>query len=552
MLLQVIRQSDETFSSILTLIGNGENLSEDHIGVIESRFRTEAWCNTNLRDAVRLFHTNASVDSYHRSVVITEEHSVATDSYSGYRDQRQLTAARGEVHKYSSTKTANLAYDLPLAIGYPYMITANIDLDDGLVNGAMGYLRYIEFKPEGASTTELDDGDSRINCLWVEFSDNNRTGQLTRSKCRPKVVASAHLDSSWTPIYRRKATFSIIGMKSVKCRRINFPLSLACAMTAHKSQGATFDKVVFDYHKKLTQQLVYVALSRVKTLDGLYLTNCTNDTKFYHGRPLLAPKLIQLQTELQRLEAHPLVTLDHQHLTRLENVAGIVLNFNVQSLPAHVLDITTDEVLMKAEVFCFTETWLENGIAFEIDRLRLLAQNKRPGRRGGVAIFQRNSATAMFTSIDQPPLSESDEGDICAVMLLLGGQQTMIVSVYINPNTSFERMKNFLEKQSVLLAESSRTSLPALIVCGDFNYNVKDEAKRNMFLSFMQEAFGLSLAIDPLISTTNHHTCLDLIFARNVNIRDSFSHVSYFSYHMPVFLTLSPKSMVPYGSMELA
>jgi hypothetical protein len=43
-----------------------------------------------------------------------------------------------------------------------------------------------------------------------------------------------------------------------KCKRLRFPIVEACAMTVHKSQGGTFDKVVFNYERGLDHKLVYV------------------------------------------------------------------------------------------------------------------------------------------------------------------------------------------------------------------------------------------------------------------------------------------------------
>ncbi len=51
------------------------------------------------------------------------------------------------------------------------------------------------------------------------------------------------------------------------------PLRLAWAVTIHKSQGLTFDKVVIDAHQAFAHGQVYVALSRCRTLEGIVLSS---------------------------------------------------------------------------------------------------------------------------------------------------------------------------------------------------------------------------------------------------------------------------------------
>ena len=61
-------------------------------------------------------------------------------------------------------------------------------------------------------------------------------------------------------------------------RFTQFPLKLAWAMTIHKSQGKTFDRVVIDMGSgAFAHGQSYVALSRCRTLDGITLRRPLSD-----------------------------------------------------------------------------------------------------------------------------------------------------------------------------------------------------------------------------------------------------------------------------------
>eukprot|EP00435_Cladocopium_sp_Y103_P035789 s1242_g9.t1 len=141
-----------------------------------------------------------------------------------------------------SEDTGGLEMLLRLAVGAEVMLRKNLDVPDGLVNGARGVVQHIDVHPGG-----------EIDKVWVRFE-----------KGAGNRWQMAHHTFS---IAIRRTTAQFKDKDGNKAERRQFPLVLAKACTIHKSQAATYHAGVharLDKHCKQEGQ-AYVALSRSPT-----------------------------------------------------------------------------------------------------------------------------------------------------------------------------------------------------------------------------------------------------------------------------------------------
>ena len=150
-----------------------------------------------------------------------------------------------------------------LAVGAKVILTVNVDVSDDLVNGARGTVADI-VRTSGKVIVVL----VNFNNSWVGVAAIQKSHYRQQ---HPRAV----------PISRHEAVFRIGRNKTAEVSRTQFPLVLSWATTIHKVQGLTLDKIVVDMIDmkggKFSAGQAYIALSRVKTLDSLFIKNFSPD-----------------------------------------------------------------------------------------------------------------------------------------------------------------------------------------------------------------------------------------------------------------------------------
>ena len=144
-----------------------------------------------------------------------------------------------------------------LAVDSRVMLRRNIAVSDGLVNGAMGVVKG--FKWPALRRDQLEEGEMP-DAVLVKFDDETIGSRLKDANglvSIPQMCAKFQATKGYGDVERRM-----------------LPLILCWAVTVHKLQGTTLDKAVIDLGKKnFAKGQVYVALSRVKTVEGIALSD---------------------------------------------------------------------------------------------------------------------------------------------------------------------------------------------------------------------------------------------------------------------------------------
>ena len=233
----------------------------------------------SFRNALRIYSTKQRVKQYNYDHLVALNQPVV-------QVHAQHTGRNAE--NIGSEKAGNLVSKFPICIGARVMMTRNIWPAVGLVNGAQGTVADIAWAP-GADVTR---DPPRV--LMVRFDHYDG----------PAFEVDG-VEMPYVPVFPVRQDFNV---GNEACSRTQFPLTVAYAITVHKSQSITVDQVVTDLSERDFQHgLSYVAVSRVKTLQGLMLESPFERNNLYYPADKKPPGLKAKMEDKKRRQRQQLL-----------------------------------------------------------------------------------------------------------------------------------------------------------------------------------------------------------------------------------------------------
>ncbi len=238
-LKKIFRQTDDVYTNILNRIRVGK-LSKSSFDILNRQlnktmpatFKPTILLPRKKDVEVINMAEMAKLTSNEKKYTLQRVEMLPDELAATYNSSRNISSEQREMEYTYMVNNIMAEKEIILKVGAQVMCIANIDMESAepLVNGSQGVI--VDFVSNGLPLVQFTNGYKRIIQYHTWSSETNAS----------------------------------IGVKQV-------PLIYAWAVTIHKSQGMSLDMAQIDAGSSIFEcGQTYVALSRIKSLDGLYLS----------------------------------------------------------------------------------------------------------------------------------------------------------------------------------------------------------------------------------------------------------------------------------------
>ncbi|TDD99657.1 helix-turn-helix domain-containing protein [Flavobacterium cellulosilyticum] len=257
-LSKIFRQTDDTFISILNNLRNNQ-ISAADIQFLNQYVKPDFDLKAN-KGYITLTTHNNKADSMNAQALNDLEGN--------------LVIYKPEIVGDFPDKIFPVEEQLKLKLGAQVMFVKNdLSFEKNYFNGKMGIVKSLSSKE-----------------ILVHFPDENKTIEVEKYE--------------WQNIrYKVDETTKEIE-EEVLGTFVHYPIKLAWAITVHKSQGLTFDKAALDVSQVFLPGQAYVALSRLRSLNGLILLSPIRMNGISNDQDVMDYSLNKASEELLKNSLH--------------------------------------------------------------------------------------------------------------------------------------------------------------------------------------------------------------------------------------------------------
>ena len=283
-LKHIHRQSEPALISILSTLRRGRQLTAEEGHVLQSHS-----VDVKRDEATKLKPTKEGaslINDYHIRMLPAEP--LEYHAHDHFSWQQTLHPELGDLCTRSENFHGPLLalkghlyqFDLELKHGMLVLLVANIDRNKGLVNGTIGTIvGFVEMKDDNMprAYTKSRAKDREKFAGQIIYGDHRHYQVQQIRNFRDRLPETSR---KWPVVQFKNGVKQVIFACCTitelgRCKpysllsRAQIPLLPGYAITIHKSQGMTLDRVVVDLDKCWEPGQAYVALSRARSLSGL-------------------------------------------------------------------------------------------------------------------------------------------------------------------------------------------------------------------------------------------------------------------------------------------